>query len=289
MSSLLPILSFNIYGVTAKYESQMKKIKQLNSARSALWFFCQEDNFWVLDNDQIPRQSLDELGLEFDNKSPKYLLGYHQHLPCILVDLQRQNINLPQGQWQGMRDVMLQSDEVLAALLGRAWQVANFVRTHQFCGQCGKRMFTIHWEVAAQCRNCGHRAYPRISPAVIMAVVKGDQVLLGKNKRNKGEIYSVLAGFVEVGETLEQTVAREVKEEAGIAIKNIRYFGSQPWPFPHNIMVAYVADYESGEIEIDENELIAADWFSADDLPEIPGEHSIARQLINHVLKLESR
>jgi len=269
-----------------KRESHMKKIKQLNPTRPALWFFCQEDNFWVLDNEKIPQQSLDDLGLVFDNTAPKYLLGYHHGLPCILVDLQHQNIDLPQGQWRGMREAMLQSDEVLAALLGRAWQVANFVRTHQFCGQCGKRMFTIHWEVAAQCRGCGHRAYPRISPAVIMAVVKGDQVLLAKNKRNKGEIYSVLAGFVEVGESLEQTVAREVKEEVGIEIKNIRYFGSQPWPFPHNIMVAYVADYDRGDIVIDENELIAADWYSADNLPDIPGEHSIARHLIDHVLSI---
>lgn len=281
------LLSFTIYGVSTKYENFMKKIKQLNPIRPALWFFCQQDNFWVLENEQPPQQPLNELALTFDPQSPKYLLGYHRGLPCILVDLQHQNIDLPQGQWRGLREVMLQSDNVLSALLGRAWQVANFIRTHQFCGQCGQRMLTINWEVAAQCRGCGHRAYPRISPAVIMAVVKGDQILLAKNKRNKGEIYSVLAGFVEAGETLEETVAREVKEEVGIAIKNIRYFGSQPWPFPHNIMVGYVADYDSGDIVIDPNELIAADWYSVDSLPEIPGEHSIARQLINHVLSIK--
>ena len=265
----------------------MKKIKKLNTTRPAFWFFCQQETFWVLDNDQLPKESLKKLAVKFDTNSPKYLLGYHLGLPCILVDLQNQPIDLPQGEWRGLRDCMLQSDDVLSALLGRAWQVANFVRTHQFCGQCGEKMLTIAWEVATQCRECGHRAYPRISPAVIMAVVKNGQILLGKNKRNKGEIYSVLAGFVEVGETLEQTVAREVKEEAGINIKNIRYFSSQPWPFPHNIMVGYIADYDSGEIVVDTNELIDADWYSADNLPDIPGEHTIARKLINEALSLK--
>jgi len=264
----------------------MKKIKNLNSTRPALWFFCQQDNFWILDNEQLPQTTLDKLQLNFDLKSPKYLLEYHLGLPCILVDLNDQNIDLPQGEWRGLRDCTQASDEVLSALLGRAWQVANFIRTHKFCGQCGKQMLTITWEVAAQCKGCGHRTYPRISPAVIMAVIKDGQILLGKNKRHKGEIYSVLAGFVEVGETLEQTVAREVKEEAGINIKNIRYVSSQPWPFPHNIMVGYIADYDSGEIVIDTNELIDADWYSADNLPEIPGEHTIARKLINEALSL---
>lgn len=262
----------------------MKKIKRLNPSRPALWFFCFQETFWVLDSGQLPRQTLESLALDFDQSAPKFLMGYHQSLPCILVDLQHQTIDLPQGQWLGLRELMLEASEELALMAGRAWQVANFVRTHQFCGQCGNRMLSINWEVAAQCRDCGHRAYPRISPAVIMAVVKDDKILLAKNKRNRGQVYSVLAGFVEVGETLEQTVVREVKEETNITVKNVRYFGSQPWPFPHNMMIGYIADYDSGEIKIDEHELMAADWFSKDELPEIPGTHTIARQLIDHVL-----
>jgi len=265
----------------------MKKIKHLNSTRPALWFFCQQENFWILNNEQLPQTTLDKLQLDFDLTSPKYLLEYHLGLPCILVDLNDQNIELPQGQWRGLRDCMQSSDGVLSALLGRAWQVANFIRTHKYCGQCGKQMLTVAWEVAVQCKGCGHRAYPRISPAVIMAVVKDGKILLGKNKRHKGDIYSVLAGFVEVGETLEQTVVREVKEEAGINVKNIRYFGSQPWPFPHNIMAGYIADYDSGELVIDTNELIDANWYAADELPELPGEHTIARALINEALSLK--
>ena len=169
-------------------------------------------------------------------------------------------------------------------LAGRACQVAHFIRTHQFCGQCGGRMHSITWEVAKQCKPCGHRAYPRLSPAVIMAVVKDGEILLAQNKRNRGGIYSILAGFVEVGETLEQTVEREVFEEVGLKIKNIRYFGSQPWPFPHNIMIGYIADYVSGEIKLEPNELIAGGWYNADNLPEIPGQHTIARHMIDHVL-----
>ena len=175
----------------------------------------------------------------------------------------------------------------LFLMAGRAWQVANFIRTHQFCGQCGQRMTAITWEVANQCHCCNHRAYPRVSPAVMMAVVKDGKLLLAQNKRNQGGVYSVLAGFVEVGETLEQTVAREVKEEVGLDICNIRYFGSQPWPFPHNMMIAYIADYQGGEIKVDHHELIAADWYDATNLPELPGPHSIARKMIEHILAIK--
>jgi len=262
----------------------MKKIKRLNEMRSAWWFFCRDDQLWLLPDAQLPSDSLNALGLEFDRQCPSYLLDYHQGKPCILVDLQHQNVNFEQGQWHDMRALLTQLDEPLSLMAGRACQVAHFIRTHQFCGQCGERMFSITWEVAKQCKGCGFRAYPRLSPAVIMAIVKDGEVLLAQNKRNVGGAFSILAGFVEAGETLEQTVVREVFEEVGLSINNIRYFGSQPWPFPHNMMVGFIVDYAGGEIKLAPNELIAGGWYNATNLPSIPGEHTIARQMIDHVL-----
>lgn len=263
----------------------MKKIKKLDEQRRAFWFFCQNDQLWLLDDQMLPQQSLSQLGFEFERQSPSYLLDYYEGKPCILVDLQHQDIAFSSGAWHDMRSVLKGFDEPLSLIAGRACQVAHFIRTHQFCGQCGQRMISITWEVAKQCNSCGHRAYPRLSPAVIMAVVKDGEVLLAQNKRNRDGAYSILAGFVEAGETLEQCVAREVMEEVGLKVKNIRYFGSQPWPFPHNMMIGFIADYAGGEIKLEPNELIDGDWYHADNLPQIPGHHTIARHIIDHVLQ----
>jgi NAD+ diphosphatase len=263
----------------------MKKIKKLNPARKAIWFICQDDQLWTLDPEAaLPQGNFNQLALDIASDSPCYQLGYYRHRSCILIDVQHQAIELSQGQWTGLRAVMSLMEPELFLMAGRAWQVANFIRTHKFCGQCGALMIAVTWEVAMQCHDCGHRAYPRVSPAVMMAVVKDGKLLLAQNKRNLGGVYSILAGFVEVGETLEQTVAREVKEEVGLDICNIRYFGSQPWPYPHNMMIAYLADYQAGEIIIDPNELSDAGWYDASNLPELPGSHSIAKQIIDHIL-----
>ena len=134
---------------------------------------------------------------------------------------------------------------------------------------------------ANECPGCGFLSFPRISPAVIVLVEKENRVLLARVKRFTTELYSILAGFVEPGETLEETVQREVEEETGIKVKNIRYFGSQPWPFPDSLMIGFTADYESGEIKIDETEIVDAGWYDPDRLPTIPGKISIARELLD--------
>ena len=123
--------------------------------------------------------------------------------------------------------------------------------------------------------------YPRISPAVIVAVVRDKRILLARSTRFTSSFHSVLAGFVETGETLEDAVRREIFEEVGIQVRNIRYFGSQPWPFPDSLMVAFTAEYAGGEITLDDNEIVTADWYSAAELPRVPGKISIARRLID--------
>jgi NAD+ diphosphatase len=180
-------------------------------------------------------------------------------------------------------------DESFLWLAGRAVQLVDWDRTHQFCGRCGAATHTDTHERVKKCANCAHTSYPRISPAVIVQVTRagenGREILLARGKRFKIPMYSVLAGFVEPGETLEMCVRREIREEVGLEVKNIRYFGSQPWPFPNSLMVAFTAEYASGDIVLEEEELIDAQWFHADDLPLYPPPMSIANHLIEDFKK----
>jgi NAD+ diphosphatase len=185
----------------------------------------------------------------------------------------------------GLRQLYPALGDNLFAVAGRAIQLVAWDRTHRYCGQCGAATETLAHERAKQCPSCGLISYPRISPAIIIAVVKrndGDaRVLLARNHRFPTGRYSVLAGYVEPGETLEECARREVCEEVGIDIKNIRYFGSQPWPFPNSLMIGFTAEYERGEITLEEGELADARWFSAGALPELPPKMTIARRLID--------
>ncbi|MDY4279795.1 MAG: NAD(+) diphosphatase [[Pasteurella] mairii] len=174
-------------------------------------------------------------------------------------------------------------------LLARGVELNHFFNTHRFCGKCGHQTRIAEDEWAVQCQNaaCGYRTYPVICPSIIVAVRRGKDILLANHWRHKGGIYTTLAGFVEVGETFEQTVMREVFEETGIHVKNIRYFGSQPWAFPNSQMVGFLADYDSGEIQLQEAEIYDAKWFRYDEpLPELPPPGTIALKLIQATLAL---
>jgi NAD+ diphosphatase len=154
--------------------------------------------------------------------------------------------------------------------------------TSKFCGRCGSKTIFDEKLRAKKCTSCDNIIFPRISPAVIVGIEKGDKLLLAQGLLHK--FHSILAGFVEVGETLEETVKREVFEEAGIKIKNIKYFGSQPWPFPDSLMIGFTAEYESGELNIDKNELTSAGWFSIKEFPNVPGKLSIAGNIIENFI-----
>jgi len=166
-------------------------------------------------------------------------------------------------------------------LAGNAHQLVDWANTHRFCGRCATPTERAVDERAMRCPSCGLLAYPRISPAVIALVRRGEEALLARGARFPLPFYSTLAGFVEVGESLEQTVAREIREEVGVEVKDIRYFGSQPWPFPHSLMVGFNAEWAGGEIAMDPREIVDAKWFRADALPTIPPRLSIARRLID--------
>jgi NAD+ diphosphatase len=172
-------------------------------------------------------------------------------------------------------------DTELFTAIGHAMHTADWLTTSRFCGRCGTKTVRIESERCMVCPACELHTYPRISPAIITLVRKGERALLASNAKFPGVFYSTLAGFSEIGESLEETLLREVFEEAGVRVCNVRYFGSQPWPFPNSLMIGFTADWESGEIHIDPRELSDAQWFTADALPPVPPKLSIARQLID--------
>jgi NAD+ diphosphatase len=171
------------------------------------------------------------------------------------------------------------------AIAGRALGLTAWDRDHRFCGRCGGETERSTKERLRTCMRCGHGAYPRLSPAVIMLVERDGKALLARNARFPLPFFSTLAGFVEVGETLEQAVAREVMEEAGIAIDDVRYFGSQPWPFTSSLMIGFTAKWAGGEIAADPTELADAGWFGPDEIPMVPPKLSIARELIDDFVR----
>lgn len=205
------------------------------------------------------------------------------------------------GEWQGapvwlVRQAMdnnmfsarqlLDQDKGLFQLVGRGVQLAEFYRSHKFCGYCGHEMQVSKTEWAALCSHCRERYYPQIAPCIIVAIRKGEEILLAQHVRHRNGIHTVLAGFVEVGETLEETVAREVMEESNVRVKNVRYVSSQPWPFPNSLMMAFMAEYDGGDIKHDPKELLNAGWYRFDALPQLPPVGTIARRLIEDTVVL---
>ncbi|NRR32683.1 NAD(+) diphosphatase [Oxalobacteraceae bacterium] len=167
-------------------------------------------------------------------------------------------------------------------LAGRACQLAEWSRTHQYCGACATPTELKAGERCYTCPSCGMVAYPRISPAMMVLIRKGDSVLLAMHTNSPYKRYTALAGFLEAGESIEEAVHREVFEEVGLRVHNLQYFNSQPWPFPHSLMIAFTADYLDGEIKVDESEIAEARWFGPDDeWPETPIGVSIAASLVN--------
>ena len=175
---------------------------------------------------------------------------------------------------------LLDWDEQLFALVGRAVQLLSSYVSHRFCGHCGSATVAVAGEHAMQCLPCQRFYYPRLSPCAIMLVSKGEYCLLARHGGRAGDYFTCLAGYVEPGETVEQTVCREVREEVSVCVNQLRYFGSQCWPFPGQLMLGFHAEYESGTIEPDGVEIVEADWFHYSQLPPHPGGNTLSGQLI---------
>jgi len=226
----------------------------------------------------LPRRA-DLLELGIDPASAHYV-GRLVDEDCFALSVDDAALREPWAP-QGLRALYAPFGDELFIAAGRAVQIAAFASTHRFCGRCGEPTRSIPGEHSVRCDRCDLSFYPRVAPAIIVLIRRGEQALLAHAGRFKAGMYSTLAGFVEAGESLEQTLAREVREEVAIEVTNIRYFGSQPWPFPHSLMVGFTADYAGGEIRVDGEEIVDARWFSRDDLPNLPPNPSIARKLID--------
>lgn len=205
-------------------------------------------------------------------------LGAHH---CFAIEADSAG-DTPQGMsWAGLRGLFSLVDDALFSIAGRALHLVDWDRTHRYCGRCGTPTQAKPDERARFCPSCGQLAYPRVAPAVMMVVRRGRELLLARSPRFPRGMFSALAGFVEPGESLEQCVAREVEEEVGLQVANISYFASQPWPFPHQLMVAFFCDWKSGSLRLQPEEIEEACWFDVFHLPSLPGNISISKALIN--------
>jgi NAD+ diphosphatase len=246
------------------------------------WFIFSKRKLLVSQENQPPTipliRSPQDLG--FDALETIYL-GTSEGEDCFAAVLPDSSVSPPSMSFQDLFQLYGRLEEDLIPVSFRALHLLDWSQKTRFCKQCGKVMQDLNGQRGKSCRDCGYVSFPRISPAVIVLVEREDTCLLARSPRFREEFYSVLAGFSEPGETLEETVAREVGEETGIEVKDIRYFGSQPWPFPDSLMIGFIARYAGGEIRVDGTEILEAHWFSWDRLPKIPGKISIARSLID--------
>jgi len=250
----------------------------------ALWFAFKRSEILVLNGSGQPElpccMDLSEHGLAAERSQ---YLGLYGGKHCYAVVVSEAHA-LPDG-WStlGLRDLFGLVDTTLAALSGRAYQILEWDRNHRYCSRSGTPTAPRSDERSRVCPACKLTTYPPVTPAIMILITHGRKLLLARKAAFPAGRFSALAGFVEPGETLEDTVIRETREEVGVEVKNIRYFGSQPWPFPHSLMIAFTAEYAGGELRPDGVEIEEAGWFEPEDLPKLPGTISISRRLIDTV------
>jgi NAD+ diphosphatase len=256
-----------------------------------------ELSYWLIrcDNQMLTAKDMSDghvfprgYAADFGDPENALLVGHWQGIPCRTIEVSQIPSHV-EGELRPVRSLHALAGAELFALAGRATQLIDWQKNHRFCGHCGTPTIAKKTEFAMDCPACRLSVYPRISPAVMVLIERGNDLLLARSPHFKPGMFSALAGFVEPGETLEQCAVREVREEVGLEITNLRYFTSQSWPFPNSLMVAYFADYAGGEVTPCPNEIEDAGWFSRHDLPLVPDPVSIARQLIDAAVRAGSR
>lgn len=252
----------------------MKSFTKCDAEQNYYWCIFNQKGEIYLENGALPMGQEKQLPWKVQTLQ---IVGYYLNTPVVCACLLEEQ----SGDFASIRNVLHFKPD-LFAMIGYARQLYHFLSAHQFCANCGHENEVHSQERALICPNCQTVHYPTISPCVIMAVTKKDKILLANHTKHGGSLATVLAGFVEIGENLEQAVAREVYEETQIKVKNIRYFGSQPWAFPSQLMVGFKCEYASGDIEVDKNELNRASWVRYDEIPDaVPPHGTIARALID--------
>ncbi len=214
--------------------------------------------------------------------SESLLLGKINDVTCQVVRI----AEVPEG-WQaiGLRDYLIACSADSFKIVNAASQLLFWLSTQNYCSRCGESFRFVENDRCLSCPACSYKSYPKISPCIIVLVVKDQQLLLVQSHRYRSDMYSCLAGFIECGESAEEAVHREVAEESGLRVTNIQYHSSQAWPFPHQLMLGYIAEHASGELKVEQKELRDAGWFHIDELPNIPPLQTIARQLIETVVQ----
>lgn len=250
----------------------------VNRMKDAYWCIVSGSDIWLIDG-QLPRGLATDYGLPLEQATG---IGHYDNTPVFWLNEADISAEL---ELTSLRDC-LHFPEALFLLMSKAIQYGHMSQTLRFCPQCGGRNHLNHNQLAMQCGDCRTLHYPRIFPCIIVAVRRESELLLAQHPRHRNGMYTVIAGFVEVGETLEQCVAREVKEETGINVTNVRYFASQPWAFPSSLMMGFLADYDSGDLKPDYSELSDAQWFDVANLPPVAPHGTIARALIEHSVSL---
>lgn len=251
-----------------------------HSADEAWYFVFIGDQILCASEQGIPRPvEADEFRWMEVERSAEIFLGGFRGRACFAVDAT--GSAGPGYALVDLRAWLGRVDPSLFYLAGRAKQIVEWHRDHRFCGRCGAEAEDHASDRAKHCPDCGLVSYPRLSPSIIVLVRRGDEMLLARNARWPTGMYSTLAGFVEPGESIEQTVHREVAEEVGLQVANLRYFGSQSWPFPNSLMLGFHADYASGDIVCQDDEIAEAKWFHHSDLPNVPPGTAISRWLID--------
>lgn len=237
----------------------------------------------LLDNGKfaVPESTHPPMALEPDTHVMEVLSNNgneHVHAYSVQTDV------APQGfEFCTLRSCYGRISEADYLLAGKCEELLYWDAHTRFCGICGAPM-AMHTLISKRCTQCGEEVWPQVSPAVIVLISKGEEMLLVHARNFRSGFYGLVAGFVETGESLEDAVKREVKEETGLEISNLQYFSSQPWPYPCGLMVGFTATYAGGEIQLQDEELSAGGWFSPNDLPTLPEKLSIARKLIDHHL-----
>ena len=253
------------YDINAKVKNSEKK-----------YYFIFKNNELLLINKELPLlENLDQLNL---NIQREIFLGqfYSNDLYTVEID----DTNTSEFEFYNLQDVY-DIDEELFLVGGRAIQIIDWDKNHKYCGRCGSETFVSDVERARVCPKCGFMSFTRIAPAIITAIIKDNQLLMAKHSYHSTDRYALIAGFIEAGETIEEAVKREVKEEVGINVKNLRYFSSQSCPFPNSLMLGFICEYDSGEIKVDNFEILDAKWFKKEEIKPI-SSISIASKLIEY-------
>lgn len=247
------------------------------------WFIFQNDRLLLIQDKLPDNDTAASLKPHFIRR---HNLGTFNNIECYCAEI-HSDIYLPDMESLPLRKAFDKLGDWYP-VIAKAASIINWDKTHQFCGCCGNPTELLAGSLERVCKTCGLSFFPRISPSIIVLICKNDHILMSRGPHFSPGAYGLIAGFVEAGESLENAVHREVREEVSITIKNLRYFGSQAWPFPDSLMIGFIADYESGDIIIDTSEIETAGWYRYDQLPGLPSTHSsIARKLIDYFISLK--